>query len=146
MQKPVNASEHCSPRILSVTILHCCRLHASPCDSMQPVYTTSYLLHISCTRCSIAVASPADLCNLYFRRVQARTSHALTYSYNLLTSQFVFTEFQWWLYLSQVKPQPHPIAYILYSISATVSYYPHITINLGKRRRKKGGYRALYSP
>ena len=111
VQKLVNASEHCSPRILSATILHCCRSHALPCDSMQPVYTTSYLL--SCTRCSLAVASPADLCNLYFRRVQARSSHAITYSFNLLTSQFVFAEFQLRLCLSQVKPQPHPLAYIL---------------------------------
>ena len=144
MQKLVNSSEHCSPRILFVTIVRCCRSHVSPCDSMQPVYTTSYLL--SCTRCSLAVASPADLCNLCFRRVQARTSHALTYSYNLLTSQFVFAEFQWRLHLSQVKPQPHPLAYIRYSIFATVHTILISPSTLKKKKKKKGWYRALYSP
>ena len=69
VEKLVNASEHCSPRILTVTILHCGRSHASPCGSMQPVHTISYLL--SCTLCSLAVASPAGLCNVYFWRVQA---------------------------------------------------------------------------
>ena len=99
--KLVNTSKNCSSRILTVTTRHSCRSHASPCDSMQPMYTTSCLL--SCTLCSLAIASPADLCNLYFRRVQARTSHAFSYGSNLLTSQFVFAEFQWQLYLSQVK-------------------------------------------